>query len=121
VQSEFDALIVASGEEARAQLARSPDQIQVVLMDISLRGSEDGLTLTRYLRSQDRWKDVPIIATTAHAFPEDRTSALAAGCDAYLAKPFDRGELLSLMRTTLASARGAAAPLGAETPWHASS
>ena len=121
VQSEFEALVAASGEEARAQLAGSPDQIQVVLMDISLKGSEDGLTLTRYLRSHDRWKDVPIIATTAHAFPEDRASALAAGCNAYLAKPFDRGELLSLMRTMLASAREEDAPLGTGTPWHASS
>jgi CheY-like chemotaxis protein len=69
----------------------------VVLMDMSLKGSEDGLALTRFIRSEDRWKDLPVIATTAHAFAEDRENALNAGCTAYLAKPFDHRQLIALM------------------------
>jgi CheY-like chemotaxis protein len=53
--------------------------------------------LTRSLRRQERWQKVPIIATTANAFPEDRLNALQAGCNAYLAKPFNARELLSMM------------------------
>lgn len=74
-------------------------------MDLSLRGSEDGVALTRFLRLHDPWKQVPVIAVTAHALPEDRKSALAAGCDAYLTKPFDRSELLSMIGQFSAAGR----------------
>jgi two-component system, cell cycle response regulator DivK len=56
---------------------------------------EDGLALVRQLRAQERWKQIPIIALTAYAAPEDRKRALDAGCDDYLAKPVDRRELLA--------------------------
>ena len=38
-----------------------------------------------------------VIATTAHALPEDRARCIAAGCDAYLPKPFRREDLLELV------------------------
>jgi CheY-like chemotaxis protein len=94
---DFDTLLAASGAEARAQLAAHPD-VEVVLMDLSLKGDEDGLELTRWLRADSRWKNVPIIATTAHALAEDRRAALAAGCSAYLAKPISPGELVAAVR-----------------------
>jgi PAS domain S-box-containing protein len=94
---KYEVLLAASGEEARRQLAAHPDTIRVILMDLSLKGEEDGLMLTRSLRQHPKWKDVAIIATTAHAFLEDQHRALAAGCDAFLAKPFSRDDLLALM------------------------
>ncbi len=101
LDKRFDVLAAASADEARRELARHTGEIPVILMDLSLRGSEDGLSLTRSLREQEDWKDVPIIATTAHALPEDRRRALAAGCSDYLAKPFGRDELLSSMDRAL--------------------
>jgi CheY-like chemotaxis protein len=44
---------------------------------------------------------VPIVVTTAHAFEQDRERAMAAGCDAYLAKPIDAGELLATISRLL--------------------
>jgi CheY-like chemotaxis protein len=80
-------------------------------MDISLKGQEDGLTFTRDLRSQEQWRNVPIIATTAHAFAQDRDDALAAGCTAYLPKPFRNPELLSLIEQFLQSGSDAGGTL----------
>jgi CheY-like chemotaxis protein/anti-sigma regulatory factor (Ser/Thr protein kinase) len=105
---KFEVVCAATGEEARAQLAAH--DVQMVLMDLSLRGPEDGLMLTRWLRQQARWEAVPVIATTAHALPEDRRKALAAGCDAYLAKPFHPSALLSLMQSLLPSSPEAPNP-----------
>jgi PAS domain S-box-containing protein len=93
----FEVLLAASGEEARRHLAERADAIRAILMDLSLKGEEDGLSLARSLRGHPKWKDVAVIATTAHAFPEDRDRALAAGCDAFLAKPFSREQLFETL------------------------
>jgi CheY-like chemotaxis protein len=93
----YEVLLASTGDEVKSQLAAHPEEVTIVLMDLSLKGGEDGLMLTRYLRQTDQWRDVPIIATTAHAFPEDRSKALSAGCNAYLSKPFGHKQLLALM------------------------
>ncbi|NLE33763.1 MAG: response regulator [Bacteroidales bacterium] len=65
----------------------------MVLMDISLKGDEDGLSLTRRLRTEEEFKKIPIVAVTAYAFPDDRTRALDAGCTDYLPKPVSSSDL----------------------------
>ena len=98
----YDVLVAASADEARHHLAEGGDKIRIILMDLSLKGDEDGLMLTRSLRQHPHWKEVAVIATTAHAFLEDQNRALAAGCDAFLAKPFGRDELFATMEKLLA-------------------
>lgn len=63
-------------------------QPELILMDIQLPGM-DGLELTRKLRSDARYKNIPIVAITAYAMKGDKEKALAAGCDGYIAKPID--------------------------------
>lgn len=76
--------------EARQSLsAVAPD---LILMDVGLPG-EDGLSLTRELKSTAEWAGIPIIALTAHAMQRDRERAFDAGCDGYLAKPFKTQQL----------------------------
>ena len=103
LRRHYDVLVAASGDEFRRQLADHGASVAIVLMDVSLRGAEDGLMLTRELRSSERYRDLPVIATTAHAFAEDRTRVLEAGCNAYLAKPFNHRELFSAMSQLLPS------------------
>lgn len=105
-------LLASDGAELRKQLEAHPDEIGLVLMDLSLRGSEDGLELTCRLREREKWKDLPIVAVTAHASSQDRVNALASGCDDYLAKPIDPEELLRKTRALLTA--GARAEGGAE-------
>jgi PAS domain S-box-containing protein len=102
LRNHYEVLVASNVEEARRLLADRGSEIRVVLMDLSLGGPENGLSLTRALRANPQLRRVPIIVTTAHALAEYRSTALAAGCDAYLSKPFDYEELLSLMRTMVA-------------------
>lgn len=77
------------------------EHIDLVLMDISLPGDENGLELTRRIRSDDRLRSLPVIVVTAHAFPRDRENSLAAGCNEYISKPFDRAQLLGAVQRQL--------------------
>src|SRR5262249_49163365 len=95
-------LAAASADEARSM--REAHRVKIILMDLSLRGSEDGLTLTRKLREDARYEKTPIVALTAHVTSYDRQRAYSAGCDAYISKPVDQTELFATI-AELSSAR----------------
>jgi CheY-like chemotaxis protein len=97
VKRRYSVLTAATGAEARTHLAVHGSAIGIVLMDISLKGDEDGLALTRFIRETPALRDMRVIATTAHALPSDRQRCLAGGCDGYLAKPFNTAELFAAM------------------------
>ena len=63
-------------------------------MDISIKGSKNGLELTKELKASKEHSKIPVIAITAHAFESDRNNAIEAGCDEYLSKPFSKSLLL---------------------------
>ncbi|HUW92702.1 MAG TPA: response regulator [Bacteroidales bacterium] len=87
----YDISAVTSARDAWNLL--HSESFDLVLMDISLAGEEDGLSLTRRLRKEEAFKELPILAVTAYAFPEDKPKALAAGCTDYLSKPVSSGDL----------------------------
>jgi PAS domain S-box-containing protein len=99
LKKEYSIRIATSGTEAWEIL--SQNGIDLILMDLSLRGEEDGLHLTRRIRESLTFHTIPIIAITAHAFPDDKQKSLAAGCNAYLSKPFQIDELHEMMRELL--------------------
>lgn len=75
-----------NSEEALTLLkVAKPD---LIVMDIQLPGM-DGLTLTRLLKEKEGFKDIPIVAVTAHTMKGDRERALAAGCNGYISKPIN--------------------------------
>jgi two-component system cell cycle response regulator DivK len=87
-----------NGEEALAEVARQrPD---LILMDIQLPVM-DGYEATRRIRINPDMKSLPIIAVTSYALAGDESKALAAGCDAYVTKPFSPRQLLAKIREYL--------------------
>lgn len=60
----------------------------LILMDIQLPGT-DGLEATRNLKESEKYKDIPVVAVSAHAMEENKIEALASGCAGYITKPLD--------------------------------
>lgn len=61
---------------------------QAVLLDIQL-GSEDGLSLAKWIRREPKLRHIPVIAVTAHAMVTDQERIIEAGCNACISKPID--------------------------------
>jgi two-component system, cell cycle response regulator DivK len=74
----------------------------LILMDIQLP-KLDGHEATRRIRAIPELRDVPIIAITSYALSGDDVKARAAGCDAYIAKPYSPRALLAEVRRFLGS------------------
>ena len=73
----------------------------LVLMDLSLPGV-DGWEAARQLRDDVRTANLPIVALTAHAMAGDRERVMAAGFDAYIAKPIDVSTFMGSLARFLA-------------------
>jgi DNA-binding response OmpR family regulator len=102
----FDIDAVSNGAEALRRVeAAVPD---IILLDVMMPVM-DGIECCRRLRADARTRTVPILMLTALDEVSDRTRGLLAGADDYLAKPFDRGELLARVRRILERAYGYAA------------
>ena len=98
-------------EDGEAAVAASADtDFDVILMDVQMPVM-DGLDATRCIRSREQGtgKHVPVIALTAHAMKGDRERCLAAGMDAYVAKPVQKQELLHIIYENSAHAGSARA------------
>lgn len=90
--------VATVADAVRLMAVAVPD---VVVVDLDLPG-EDGYALLRSIRQLASQKRVGVIAATAHALDTDRSRALAAGFDAFLAKPF-APDLLVAVVTALAA------------------
>ncbi|MFA9404776.1 MAG: response regulator [Anaerolineales bacterium] len=91
-------LIARDGHEAiKLAYEEKPD---LILMDLGIP-KLDGWEVTRSLKSNENFRDTPILAVTAHAMVGDRERALKAGCDDYFTKPIEVDEFVDFMRPYL--------------------
>ena len=86
----YEVRVATNGLEAVKMVVSAPPDL--VVMDILLP-ELDGLEATRQIRKNPATRDIPILAATAKAMPGDKEKCLAAGCDGYIAKPFNHREL----------------------------
>jgi CheY-like chemotaxis protein len=92
-------LSASNGEDA-IRLIDSEQDLSLVLMDIMMP-EMDGYETMRRIRSDSRFRQLPIIALTAKAMKGDREKCLEAGASDYVAKPVNSDQLLSLVRMWL--------------------
>jgi len=88
-----------SGEEALVYL--HGNQVELVLLDLKLKGDIDGFEVCRRLRANDAIAFIPVIFFTANSTPENRKLGREAGGQGFLAKPFGYEQLLSEVRKLL--------------------
>jgi two-component system phosphate regulon response regulator PhoB len=88
----------ANGTAALALARANPPD--VALLDWMMP-QLSGLEVCRALRADPLTARAVIVIVTARARPDDRTEALAAGADHYVAKPFSPAELLGVVRRAL--------------------
>ncbi len=101
VASEFlrdvgmNVTLASDGRECLDLLDRG--SYDLVLMDIQMPVM-DGLEATRRIRQVSRYRDLPIIAMTAHAMTGDRDKSLAAGMNEHITKPIDSAVLYRALK-----------------------
>ena len=94
----YEVLEATTGEDGVATAkARTPD---LILMDIQLPGI-DGYEATRRIKADEAARRIPLIVVTSYALSGDDAKALAAGADAYVAKPFSPRAMLAKVREYL--------------------
>ena len=88
----FEVLVAENGQQGvEMALSELPD---LILMDLSLP-IMDGWEATKNIKADEKGKNIPIIALSAHAMEEHKKSAMEAGCNDYDTKPVDLKRLMS--------------------------
>ena len=88
----FKVLVAEDGQQGvEMALSELPD---LILMDLSLP-IMDGWEATKNIKANEKGKNIPIIALSAHAMEEHKKSAMEAGCNDYDTKPVDLKRLMS--------------------------
>jgi two-component system, cell cycle response regulator DivK len=91
----YEMIEATNGEQGVAMAAEHrPD---LILMDIQLPVL-DGYEATRRIKANPALRRIPVIAVTSYALSGDEERTRAAGCDAYVAKPFSPRLLLAKVR-----------------------
>ena len=96
--SGYDALGLKDGKELDEALKNTkPD---LITLDIMLP-NEDGISILKRLKNDERYHDIPIIMASANGEEYDKVIGLDLGADDYLAKPFGMMEMVSRIKAVL--------------------
>ena len=90
-----------SGLQAIEILAVQP--VQAVLLDLNMPDMH-GLDVLKFLRSHQRYRELPVLILTTRNDDTSRDAALEAGATAYMTKPFSPGDLAASVKELLTSA-----------------
>ena len=80
--------------------ALDTEQPELVLLDVMLPG-EDGVAILKRLRSDERYREIPVIMATAKGTEFDKVQSLDFGADDYITKPFGMMEMVSRVKAGL--------------------
>ncbi|MFK7806143.1 MAG: response regulator transcription factor [Anaerolineae bacterium] len=92
--------VMTAGNGVLAQQIIRTERPDLVVLDLMLP-DKDGLQITRFVRSDDTLKAIPIIMLTARIDDTDKIIGLEIGADDYVTKPFNPRELVARVRAQL--------------------
>jgi len=79
----------------------SRKKYNVIVMDITLKGEQIGLSHIRKLKRKPEYRKIPIKSLSGHVFSQDRKKALEAGADVYLIKRIENKKLMDTLEKLL--------------------
>lgn len=96
--SGFEAKGFETGDELFAEMEKEVPEL--IMLDIMLPG-QDGLSILKQLKNDQRYHDIPVIMATAKGTEYDVVNGLDLGADDYLSKPFGMMEMVSRVKAVL--------------------
>ena len=99
LRNKFNILSADSMQSALNLLENN--SISLILMDISLQNNEDGIQLTKKIKADNRYRDLPVIALTSYSLKRDKEYFIAAGMIDCVTKPIIAEELIYKINETL--------------------
>jgi two-component system, sensor histidine kinase and response regulator len=96
----YEVVTAVNGLEGLKVLEREAVTPELIISDIMMPVM-DGYTFVEEVRKESRWVNIPFIFLTALNSREKRIQGTSLGADAYLAKPFDAGELMVVVESQL--------------------
>ncbi len=90
----YDFIEAEDGEEALKLLENEYDDISLILLDWNMPGL-DGYELLQMLKSDDRYKEIPVMMVTTESEKSNIIRAIKAGAINYLTKPFSNEDLIT--------------------------
>ena len=97
---------MAKGVAEALELLEADSQFDIIVSDIEMPG-KSGFDLAKACRSDERWKNTPIVALSSYTSPKDLDRGREAGFTDYVAK-FDREALLAALSQSMSIAGDAA-------------
>lgn len=104
-------VLAATNGEAAVDVA-TRELPELIFMDLSMPGEIDGIEATRRLKANPATRHIVIFALTAMVAPGDEAQAMAAGCSAFIRKPYTRKQLLTHVQRHFPQLSTIGQPLG---------
>ncbi len=100
IEEITDLNIVEAGSGFEALKLLPTDDFSLIITDINMPDI-NGLELIRFIKTNPRYRDIPLIIVTTERSEEDRRKGIAMGADAYITKPFKSDELQETIKELL--------------------
>ena len=92
--------VLSASDGVQALATARSERLDLLLLDLRMPGIS-GLQVVRELRADPSLRTLPVIAVSADASTDDREAAMSAGCDDFVAKPYQPEELRAAIRRRL--------------------
>jgi CheY-like chemotaxis protein len=106
----FEVLEARDGQAGLELLDRNLDRLPVVVILDAQMSPLDGWGTVAQIRAHPKLTDLPVVMVTASLQQQEKERSLAAGVDAFVAKPFEPEDLVDLVSELAASGRPATRP-----------
>jgi diguanylate cyclase (GGDEF)-like protein len=94
----YEVIVAVNGPEALEKIRT--ERIDICLLDVMMPGM-DGFEVCRRIKSDDLYRNIPVVMITSYADLENRIRGIESGAEDFISKPFDSAEVLARIKMLL--------------------